>query len=47
MINAEHLCVSSRGIKDKTSSTITVEYGGAFENTEIRNEFLACLNPIE
>jgi len=47
MINAEHLCVSSRGIKDKTSSTITVEYGGAFENTEIRNEFLACLNPME
>ena len=47
MINAEHLCVSSRGIKDKTSSTITLEYGGAFENTEIRNEFLACLNPIE
>jgi len=39
IINAKHLCVSSRGIKDKSSYTTTVEYGGTFENTAIRNEF--------
>lgn len=44
VIDAEHLCVSSRGIKDKTSSTITLEYGGAFENEMTRNEFLGFLN---
>ena len=39
IISAKHLCVSSRGIKDKSSYTTTVEYGGTFENTAIRNEF--------
>ena len=39
IVNAKHLCVSSRGIKDKNSFTTTVEYGGAFEDTNIRNEF--------
>jgi GTP cyclohydrolase I len=28
IVEAEHLCVSTRGIKDQTSSTITLEYGG-------------------
>ena len=39
IISAKHLCVSSRGIKDKSSYTTTVEYGGSFEDTSIRNEF--------
>ena len=39
-IDAKHLCVSSRGIKDDTSSTVTVYYGGAFQNESTRNEFL-------
>lgn len=43
-INAKHLCVSSRGIKDKTSSTTTVEYGGCFESIEHRNEFFKLIN---
>ena len=43
MINAKHLCVSSRGIKDKNSYTTTIEYSGAFENIDIRNEFFECL----
>ncbi len=34
IIDAKHLCVSSRGIKDETSSTITAFYGGVFNTTE-------------
>ena len=30
IIDAKHLCVSSRGIKDDTSATVTCYYGGAF-----------------
>lgn len=40
MVSAKHLCVSSRGIKDKNSFTTTLEFGGAFENDAIRKEFL-------
>ena len=40
VVNAKHLCVSSRGIKDKNSSTTTIEYGGCFLEAEQRNEFL-------
>ena len=43
MITAKHLCVSSRGIKDKSSFTTTVEYGGEFTEKERRNEFYNCL----
>ena len=32
IIDAKHLCVSSRGVKDDTSSTVTMYYGGAFNN---------------
>lgn len=32
IIEAKHLCVSMRGIKDDTSSTTTVFYGGQFED---------------
>ena len=32
IIDAKHLCVSSRGIKDDTSSTVTSFYGGAFND---------------
>ncbi len=39
VVNAKHLCVSSRGIKDKESFTTTVEYGGRYNEASIRNEF--------
>ena len=35
IIDAKHLCVSSRGIKDDTSATVTAFYGGAF-NTSVK-----------
>ncbi|UOY06327.1 GTP cyclohydrolase I FolE [Muricauda sp. SCSIO 64092] len=43
MVHAKHLCVSSRGIKDKDSFTTTVEYGGKFTNENSRNEFYGLL----
>lgn len=44
VVNAKHLCVSSRGIKDKNSFTTTIEYGGCFENKDHRKEFLGIIN---
>ena len=38
IIDARHLCVSSRGVKDDASSTVTSYYGGAFQNPEKRQE---------
>lgn len=40
VIDAKHLCVNSRGIRDIDSSTITSEFGGKFKNTETKREFL-------
>ncbi|WP_104733998.1 GTP cyclohydrolase I FolE [Hanstruepera ponticola] len=34
IIDAKHLCVSSRGIKDDTSATVTTYYGGAFNDPQ-------------
>lgn len=34
IIDAKHLCVSSRGVKDDTSATVTSYYGGAFNSSE-------------
>ncbi len=34
IIDAKHLCVSSRGIKDETSATVTCYYGGKFNSPE-------------
>ena len=44
VIDADHLCVSSRGIKDITSSTITVESSGKFKDDSTWNKFLALIN---
>ncbi|MEP2279918.1 GTP cyclohydrolase I FolE [Maribacter sp.] len=43
MITAKHLCVSSRGIKDKDSFTTTIEYDGEFNKAKIRAEFFNAL----
>jgi GTP cyclohydrolase I len=40
VIDAKHLCVNSRGIRDIESSTVTAEYGGQFKNEMKRREFL-------
>ena len=43
IIDAKHLCVSSRGIQDEGSSTITAEYGGVFKEPLRKEEFLKYL----
>lgn len=39
VIDAVHMCVSSRGIQDQTSSTVTSYYGGVFKSDNKRKEF--------
>ncbi len=43
VIEATHLCVSSRGIKDESSYTSTLQYGGMFNEKENRNDFFNML----
>lgn len=40
IIDAEHLCVSSRGVQDVNSATVTSFYGGVFQENSNRKEFL-------
>ena len=40
VIDAKHLCVNSRGIRDIESSTVTSEFGGKFKAEQTRREFL-------
>ena len=44
IIDAKHLCVSSRGIKDDSSTTITSYYGGAFNASQKIIELQNFLN---
>ena len=40
VIDAKHLCVNSRGIRDIESSTVTSEFGGKFKKKQTKREFL-------
>jgi len=40
VIDAKHLCVNSRGIRDIDCSTVTSEFGGKFKEEKTRKEFL-------
>ncbi len=40
LIEAEHMCISTRGVGDKGSVTITSEYAGKFQDEDVREEFL-------
>jgi GTP cyclohydrolase IA len=44
VMEAKHLCVSSRGIKDESSYTSTIQYGGVFNEKENRNDFFNMIN---
>lgn len=43
VIDAEHLCVASRGIRDTASSTITSHFSGKFKEESVRKEFLSWI----
>lgn len=40
VIEADHLCVASRGVKDINSSTVTSFYNGSFNDDSLKREFL-------
>lgn len=44
VIDAEHLCVSSRGVKDVNSSTVTTYFGGDFKHSSIRKDLMTYIN---
>ena len=44
IINATHLCVSSRGIKDTHSTTTTASYSGKFESEKTKTEFIRLID---
>lgn len=45
IIDANHMCVSSRGIQDVSSATVTSFYSGKFESEEhTRNEFMKYIS---
>jgi len=43
-LDAKHLCVASRGVKDDSSNTITGFYGGKFQEENTKAEFLKYLD---
>lgn len=43
MIDAKHLCVSFRGVKDDTSSTFTSFYGGDFKKEDVKRELFTII----
>ncbi|MCA6435262.1 MAG: GTP cyclohydrolase I FolE [Bacteroidota bacterium] len=44
IIDAKHLCVSSRGVQDINSATVTSYYSGKFENEHTKQEFLKYID---
>lgn len=44
IIDAKHLCVSSRGVKDESSATVTTSFNGAFNTPQKINELLQLIH---
>ena len=40
VVDAKHLCVNSRGVRDIDSSTVTSEFGGKFKDPDTKRAFL-------
>lgn len=43
IIEADHLCVKSRGVNDVNSVTLTSSYNGKFLNGNVKAEFISSL----
>lgn len=43
IINAEHLCVASRGVRDVDATTLTSSFGGAFLTEQANKELMTLL----
>lgn len=46
VIDAKHLCVSSRGVNDTNSATVTAQYYGKFREDAVKAEFLKYLGNL-
>jgi GTP cyclohydrolase I len=44
IVDAKHLCVASRGIKDTASSTITTHFSGKFTEESKKQEFISLIH---
>ena len=44
IIDAKHLCVSSRGVQDESSATVTTSFNGVFNTPQKINELLQLIN---
>lgn len=44
VIEADHLCVASRGIRDTNSLTVTEHFSGEFEHKEAQDKFLSYIH---
>ena len=44
IMEAKHLCVASRGIKDDTSTTVTVSFHGKFNDSNTKAELLSFID---
>lgn len=43
LIEAEHMCISSRGVQDQGSTTVTSEFSGKFREDTVKQQFLQSL----
>ena len=43
IVDAVHLCVASRGVKDTNSSTVTANYAGRFQDEKLKQEFILLI----
>ncbi|MTI29552.1 GTP cyclohydrolase I FolE [Xanthovirga aplysinae] len=43
VLDADHLCVASRGVNDTNSRTVTSHYSGVFKQEKYKNEFLSYI----
>jgi GTP cyclohydrolase IA len=44
IVDAKHLCVSSRGVQDNDAATLTSYYGGKFAEDQTKREFLSYIS---
>lgn len=44
VVEAKHMCVTTRGVQDENSSTVTVEYAGKFLEKEYKEEFMSYVS---
>lgn len=43
LCEAGHLCMKMRGVEKQESTTVTMEYSGAFDDANLRDEFMKML----